>query len=246
MKFTELFRGYKPLIGMIHTDSTDEYTTLELARKEIEIYLRYGVYPLIENYSGLTEDCEEVLAWMHGIHPDAVYGVNIVGDYGEAFRLAKKYGARFVQIDSVCGHLMPKDDVMFADKLAQIRQDVDVVLLGGVFFKYQPVRSGRTLKEDLLLGMERCEAIVCTGEGTGVSTPFKKIKGFKGVVNDFPVIVGAGVTLDTIEETFRLADGAIVGSWFKDGHVDTGHVNEEYVRQMVEKIVLRQSNLKEE
>ena len=136
--------------------------------------------------------------------------------------------------------------VVFADKLAQIRQDVDVVLLGGVFFKYQPVRSGRTLKEDLLLGMERCEAIVCTGEGTGVSTPFKKIKGFKGVVNDFPVIVGAGVTLDTIEETFRLADGAIVGSWFKDGHVDTGHVNEEYVRQMVEKIVLRQSNLKEE
>lgn len=55
MTFTELFRGQKPLIGMIHTDSTDEYTTLELARKEIEIYLKYGVYPLIENYSGLAK-----------------------------------------------------------------------------------------------------------------------------------------------------------------------------------------------
>ena len=40
MKFKELFHVQKPLIGMIHTDSTDEYTTLELARKEIEIYLK--------------------------------------------------------------------------------------------------------------------------------------------------------------------------------------------------------------
>lgn len=61
MKFETLFEDRKPLIGMIHTDSTEEYTTLELARKEIEIYQRYGVYPLIENYSGLAEDCEDVL-----------------------------------------------------------------------------------------------------------------------------------------------------------------------------------------
>jgi hypothetical protein len=84
--------------------------------------------------------------------------------------------------------------------------------------------------------MERCEAIVCTGEGTGIATPFKKIEGFKEVLNDFPVIVGAGVTLSTVEETFRKADGAIVGSWLKDGHWDTGYVNEEYVRQMVRKL----------
>lgn len=28
MKFTESFRNQKPLIGMIHTDGTDENTTL--------------------------------------------------------------------------------------------------------------------------------------------------------------------------------------------------------------------------
>lgn len=234
MRFSDLFHNQKPLIGMIHTDSTDEFSTLELAIKEIEIYLKYGVYPLIENYSGLAEDCEEVLAWMQKEHSDVIYGVNIVGDYGETFRLAKKYGARFVQIDSVCGHLDPKEDVVYADNLARIRQEADVVLLGGVFFKYKPVRSGRTLKEDLLLGKERCDAIVCTGEGTGIPTPIKKVKGFKEVLSDFPVLVGAGVTLDTVEETFRLADGAIVGSWFKDDHVDTGHVNEEYVKQMAQ------------
>ena len=37
---------------MIHTSSTDEFSMLDLAKNEIEIYLKYGVVPLIENYFG--------------------------------------------------------------------------------------------------------------------------------------------------------------------------------------------------
>lgn len=234
MKFETLFGDRKPLIGMIHTGCMHGEDMLDTAKREIEIYLKYGVYPLIENYFGTSADCEKVLVWLQEYHPMAVYGVNIHGDAEEAFLLARAYGAKFIQIDSVCGHLEPKEDRVYADKLSIIRQEIDVVLLGGVFFKYKPVRSGRSLREDLLLGMERCDAIVYTGEGTGISTPIKKIEGFKEVLNDFPILVGAGVTLDTVEETFRLADGAIVGSWFKDDHVDTDHVNEEYVKQMAQ------------
>lgn len=232
MKFTELFQNQKPLIGMIHTNSTNTCTTLELAMREIEIYLKHGIYPLIENYFGSSVDCEEVLAWMQKEHPNTIYGVNILGDYRKAFLLAKQYGAKFIQIDSVCGHLKPKEDEVYAKQLEMLRQETDVVLLGGVRFKYQAVRSGRSVEEDLRLGMERCDAIVCTGEGTGQPTPFDKVQEFKAVLGDFPVIVGAGVTLDTIQETFRLGDGAIVGSWFKDGHHDFGNVNEEYVKQI--------------
>lgn len=233
MRYVELFKGQKPLIGMIHTNRTDGCTTLELAQKEIEVYFRYGIYPLIENYFGSTEDCEDILAWMQKEHPDAIYGVNILGNYTEAFHLAKEYGASFIQIDSVCGHLKPKDDEKYAEQLSQLRKDSDVVLLGGVRFKYQPVLSGRSQEEDLKLGAERCDAIVCTGGGTGQPTPFDKVREFKSVLNDFPVIVGAGVTIDTIGETYRVADGAIVGSWFKEKHRDYFNVNEEYVKQMV-------------
>ena len=233
MKFTELFQNQKPLIGMIHTNCTSTCTTLELAKSEIEIYLKYGIYPLIENYFGTSEDCEAVLSWMQKEHSDSIYGVNILGDYREAFRLAKQYGAKFIQIDSVCGHLRPKEDEVYATQLERLRLDTDIVLLGGVRFKYQIVRSGRSLEEDLKLGAERCDAIVCTGEGTGQPTPLGKVQEFKAVLGDFPIIVGAGVTLDTIQETFRLSDGAIVGSWFKVGHRDTGNVNEEYVQMLV-------------
>ena len=236
MKFETLFAGRKPLIGMIHTNSTCSLSALELAKEEIGIYLKHGVCPLIENYFGDTNDCETVLAWMQREHPDAIYGVNILGNYQKAFHLAKKYRASFIQIDSVCGHLGPKEDAAYAKSLSQLRQESDVVLLGGVRFKYQPILSGRTLDEDLKLGASRCDAIVCTGDGTGIPTPFGKVAEFRSVLNDFPIIVGAGVTLETVQETFRVADGAIIGSWFKEGHYDVGCVKEEYVRQILKAI----------
>ena len=49
MKKAKSFMKEKPVIGMIHTNHTDEESSLQLAQKEIEIYLKYGVYPFIEN-----------------------------------------------------------------------------------------------------------------------------------------------------------------------------------------------------
>lgn len=232
MKYKELFNKKKSLIGMIHTGSMQDNNMLETAKREIEIYLKYGIYPLVENYLGSSSDCETVLKWLHKTYPDFVYGVNILGDTREAFRLAKNYSAKFIQIDSVCGHLEPGKDEVFAEELKQLRDTCDVVLLGGVRFKYQPVLSGRSLQEDLELGKNRCDAIVCTGAGTGIPTPIGKVREFKSVLDDFPIIVGAGVTIDSVEETCNEAEGAIVGSWFKDNHNAYFPVNEEYVKSM--------------
>lgn len=226
--------GKKPVFGMIHTGYAADLTMLELAQKEIEIYLRNGICPLIENYFGSADDCEEVLKWLQSAHPDAIYGTNILGDYPWAFELARKYGAKFIQIDSVCGHLSPEKDEQYAENLNYYRiQNPNIMVFGGVRFKYQPVKSGRTIVDDLRLGMQRCDAIVCTGEGTGKSTPFDKIEQFKNIVGDFPVIVGAGVTEETARQTCAMADGAIVGSWFKEGHKDIGTVNEENVKEFM-------------
>lgn len=234
MTFKEVFNGMKPVIGMIHTNSYSKLSMLELAKKEIEIYLRYGVIPLIENYLGSDEDCADVLRWMHDVHPDVIYGVNILGDEQWAFELAQKYGAKFIQIDSVCGHMNPEHEPFYIQKLNENREKYDVVVLGGVRFKYQSVSSGRTTEEDLILGKDRCDAIVCTGSGTGIETPLDKIEQFKATVGDFPVIVGAGVTLETAKATMDKSDGMIVGSWFKYKHDAYDMVNETYVREFVE------------
>ncbi len=234
MKYKELFGSEKPVFGMIHLGCFEGGSLLETAQREIEIYLENGICPLIENYFGSTGDCEEVLAWIHQEHPDAVYGINVLGDYVAAFNLAKKYGAKFVQIDSVCGHLEPDMDEVFAENLKACRKICDVMLLGGVRFKYQSVRSGRTVEEDLKLGAQRCDAIVCTGAGTGLETPLKKVEYFKRTLGDFPVVVGAGVTVEAAGITAEKSDGAIVGSWFKKNHQDCNPVMRRYVEQFME------------
>ena len=200
MKKDKLFTKGKPVIGMIHTNHTDEESSLQLAQREIEIYLKYGVYPLIENYFGDDDDCENILRWIQQKHNDKIYGLNILGDIYRSFELAEKYGVSFIQIDSVCGHF---------------------------------VNSGRTLTEDLKIGMGRCDAVVCTGEGTGLATPMDKVENFKQILGDFPVIIGAGVTIDMVEACRRNSDGVIVGSWFKDNHRAEYSVNEDNVKDFM-------------
>ena len=212
----EIFGVEKPIIGMLHLSGYGREKVLENARREIDIMYRNGVNAvLVENYFGDRVDVENALKLLQKDYPDKVYGVNMLGFPDMAFDLARKYGAKFVQMDSVCGHLEPNYEKPFLKELEAMRGDGDIFLLGGVWFKYQPVRSGRSLEEDLKLGMERCDAIVVTGEGTGINTDLKKIKAFRAVLGDFPLIVGAGMTAETVKEQLTYADGGIVGSYFK-------------------------------
>lgn len=235
MEYRALFGKCKPVMAMLHLKGDSDKSMLERAQEEARCYLEHGVEALlVENYFGSANDCEQVLAWLRQEYPDAVYGVNILGDYAWAFELADKYNARFIQIDSVCGHLKPKADEIYAEKLNALRSHSRAVVLGGVRFKYQAVSSGRTEAEDLLLGMQRCDAIVVTGEGTGMVTPLQKVQRFRETLHDFPLVLGAGVTPATLEDTFRYCDGAIVGSYLKDGHRDFGDVNPEHVKTFME------------
>lgn len=230
----EVFGADKPIIGMLHLSGVTSEEKMEIARREINIMYRNGVHAvLVENYYGDDWDVENALRYLQKHYPDRVYGVNVLGDPDAAFDLARKYGAKFVQIDSVCGHALPKHDAELAKYLDRLRGERDIFLLGGVRFKYTQHLSGRTLEEDLKLGMERCDAIVVTGEGTGISTDLEKIKTFRSILGEFPLIVGAGMTAETAQEQLAYSDGAIVGSYFKEEGVTEYPVDEERVKEFI-------------
>ena len=213
----EIFRVNKPIIGMLHLGESQSVGVHDLAKREIEQMYENGVDAvLVENYFGSLEDVIWGLDYLKSQYSEYVYGVNVLGGTEIAFSLAAKYNAKFLQIDSVCGHLRVDADAHFAEKLSELSAQCPVFLLGGVRFKYQPVRSGRTLEEDLLLGKERCDAVVVTGEGTAQNTDIDKIKLFRNVLGNYPLFVGAGMTETTCREQMTMADGAIVGSWFKE------------------------------
>lgn len=233
-KLKKVFGVDKPIIGMLHLSGYGREKVLENAKREIDIMYRNGVNAvLVENYFGDWMDVENALKLLQKDYPDEVYGINMLGFPEMAFDLARKYGAKFVQMDSVCGHLEPNYEKPFLKKLEGLRGDGDIFLLGGVRFKYQPVRSGRSLEEDLRLGMERCDAIVVTGEGTGISTDLEKIKIFRSILGEFPLIVGAGMTAEIAQEQLAFSDGAIVGSYFKEYGEAEYPVDEERVKEFV-------------
>lgn len=230
----EVLGADKPIIGMLHLTGYGREAVLENAKREIDIMYRNGVNAvLVENYFGDRVDVENALKSLQEFYPNKVYGVNMLGFPEMAFDLARKYGAKFVQMDSVCGHLEPGYEKPFLKKLEVMRGNGDIFLLGGVRFKYQPYRSGRSLEEDLKLGMERCDAIVVTGEGTGISTDLEKIKTFRSILGDFPLIVGAGMTAETAQEQLIFSDGAIVGSYFKEHGEAEYPVDEDRVKEFI-------------
>lgn len=218
MRFMDIFPGPLPILGMLHLKGDSPADILERAMRESDIMYEAGVDAVIvEDYFGSADDAERVLGWLSANRRDKIYGVNILDDFPRSYELARRYGARFMQVDSVAGHLRPQDDPPYGEMIAGYRADGSVFVLGGVRFKYQPYLSGRTLAQDLEIGRTRCDAIVVTGEGTGMVTDTQKIRDFREILGSFPLIVGAGVTAQNAAETLLAADGAIVGSAFKAG-----------------------------
>jgi len=236
--FLELFKTVKPILGMIHLKGDNGEEKLSIAKREIDQLIENGIDAvIIENYFGSPEDVEEVLKYIFKERKDIIYGINILDNDQKGFELAIKYDAKFIQIDSVAGHLEIENDEIYNEFIQKMREQTNAFILGGVRFKYQPYLSGRSLEEDLKIGMSRCDGIVVTGTGTGIETNVDKIKEFRAIIGDeFPLIVGAGLTAENCSSQLELADGAIVGSYLKDNYKDNGNVSVEHVNYFISEL----------
>lgn len=230
---SDVFKTDFPMLAMLHLKGDNDADILERAKKEIDIYYDNGADAVVvENYYGNYYHMEMVLEHLQANYSDKVYGVNCLNLDVMGFELAHRFGAKFVQLDSVVGHVKKRDEYTMEAFLDLYRKRTDVFLLGGVRFKYQPVLSTKTLEEDLKIAMTRCDAIVVTGNATGEETDLDKIISFREIIGDFPLIIGAGVTPSNALQQFHYANGAIVGSYLKHNYKDEGEVDAEHVKEM--------------
>lgn len=233
-KIAEIFKTRKPIIGMLHLKGEDDGKILERMDKELHLMLDNKVdCVLVENYFGTPLQAEQALKYISEKYPDICYGINLLHDDAMAFELAEKYHAKFIQLDSVAGHLTEEEDKKFQEFIEKARETCGAFVLGGVRFKYQPYKSGRRLDEDLAMGMKRCDGVVVTGDATGQETNMEKITSFRRMIGDFPLFVGAGMTPENAGEQLAVADGAVVGSYFKDTYKDTGDVCGDHIREFM-------------
>jgi len=238
-KFNQLFTQKFPVLGMLHLKGETSDDVFSIAQKEISDYYEAGIDAVIvEDYFGTKADVERVLVYLNAFYSDRIYGVNVLNDFKTSYELAHRYRAKFIQVDSVAGHLPPHEDAEYDTFIQDIRTKYEdsIVILGGVRFKHQAYLSNRSLEDDLVIGCRRCHAIVVTGDGTGLQTPDQKIQDFRTIIGDFPLIVGAGVTLETLKDKIDVTDGAIVGSYFKDTYKDDGNLAITHIQAFLKRV----------
>lgn len=232
MQLNERYRsvfGRIPILGMIHLAGDD---SVKRALEELTLFEDEGVDgAIIENYHSSIENVIETLKATSQLDTNVIIGVNVLpNEYNQAFPLAAQYGADFIQLDHVAGkyHSGELDSSAYA---IQKEKFPNIIVLGGVWPKYYHPISSSDLETDINLGMGRAEAIVVTGAGTGEETPFDKIKKFREIMGDHPLVIGAGLTPGNAYDQLCIADGAIVGTCLKAGDdtsnpVDRGRVRE--------------------
>jgi len=208
-RFRELF-SRKAIIGMIHLAGKNREDRVKRALEELKVYEEEGVDgAIIEDYHGNEGDVVEALKQSSKQNFSIVRGVNVLRDPYSAFEIASLYDAKFVQFDSVQTQDL---DLERYDRVRKLYPQI--LVFGGVGFKYiRP--TGNPLELDLRESRLRCEAIVTTGEGTGIETPIDKLREFRSHLGVFPLIVGAGVNLGNVYDQLEICDGAIIGSYFK-------------------------------
>ena len=229
MQFDEIFQQKNPIIGMIHLAGRGKAEKISRALDELKMYEQEGIKgAIIEDYHGTLEDVQETLKQSQSKFENVVIGVNVLRNPYSSFELAGKYGARFIQFDSV---QTPDLDLELYDR--RRTEFPDIVVLGGIGFKYTSL-TGNSLEVDLNEGKSRCGAIVTTGSGTGVETPTDKLRQYKKILGEFPLIVGAGVNLDNVCEQLMIADGAIIGSYFKPGGNTQLPIDRQRIKNLME------------
>lgn len=231
-RFDELFGDVdKPILGMLHLAGHDP---VRRAINEARLLEDEGVTGVIvENYHGGPDDVERTLRILSTMETGLVVGVNILpNEFDVAIPLAHEYGAQFVQLDHVAGRYT-RGELDIEGYNAVRKSFPDVTVVGGVWPKYYTPVPGSNLENDLRTGMERADAIVVTGEGTGKETPLDKIRSFREVLGPYPLLVGAGLTPENAGEQLSIADGAIVGSSLKVDSDTSQPIDRERVRALM-------------
>ncbi|MBM3258136.1 MAG: BtpA/SgcQ family protein [Candidatus Sericytochromatia bacterium] len=258
--------GSWPLIGVVHLralpGAPDARDTLEAivahARDEVAAYLAGGVRCLvIENYgdrpfvrgkvpAATIAGMAVVAERLRLAFPEARWGINVLrNDAASALAIAHAVGADFIRVNVLVGAVLADQGIIQGEawELAQLRRQLDskVAILADVAVKHAVPLAPYALEDQARDAVLRggADALILSGAGTGLPADPRDFARVAAVLPDVPLLVGSGLTLETVEAFRACASGAIVASALKgpDGATDS-----EQVRAMVAQVTAGRSS----
>lgn len=259
MKFFK--SGGKFVMGMVHClplpgtaffkDDVNKIT--QQALQDADTLVKAGVDAIIvENMGdgpfGIKMDIAQVAA-LAAISARIAERVSIpigidaaMNDYEAALSIAKAVGADFVRIPVFVDTVEFYGGIITpcARNAMQFRKNIgaqNVKILADIHVKHTHMMLTHVSIEDSAKAAQECGAdgIIVTGTHIGTETPLEIIERVKKVTS-VPVIAGSGVKTGNINEQFKVADGAIIGSSLKEGGIISNPISYELTRELIEKI----------
>lgn len=165
--------------------------------------------------------------------PQLPLGINVLRNDGRsALAVASAVGASFIRVNVLCAarvtdqgiiqgiaHELMRERAMLGAQEIRVWADVDV--------KHSASLAPRALEEEVHDTIERglADAIIVSGSGTGRPTDLEQVRRAKRAAGATPVVVGSGVTSETIAAFFETCDAVIVGTAIKADGRPTGPVD---------------------
>jgi hypothetical protein len=176
---------------------------------------------------------------------DVPLGVNVLRNDGRAaLAIAHAVGAAFVRINILAGARVTDQGVIEGQAHDLLRERAalgatSVRIFADVNVKHSmPLGRARALEDEVSETLERsgADAVIVTGRGTGMPTDPEDAQRVRAAAGDHPVIVGSGLTAETIGDFTAFADGFIVGTSLKIGGQVHNPVDPERVRAIVARV----------
>lgn len=266
-RFAESFFKSQKIIGMIHVQALpgtpkSQYSIsqiIEIALQEATILQEGGLDAImLENMHDVPylnrEVGPEITATMTAIarevkrQTDLPCGIQILAGANQA-ALAAALAAEceFVRCEGFVFSHLADEGIMNSDagELLRFRRKIGAEHIA-VFTDIKKKHSSHALTADLSLAdfskaarFFMSDGIIITGKSTAEKVNPADLSEARQAV-DLPVIIGSGITVDNIHHYWDLADGFIVGSYFKE----EGNWQNKVLRKRVIELVERVSELR--
>jgi uncharacterized protein len=255
MNYKSLFSVPKPLIACVHLlplpgspgykGSMNEI--MDRALEETEVYRTNNVHGII------VENFRDVPFYPHQLPPETIasmttvtcevvklfngpVGVNALrNDASSALAIALASGGRFIRVNIHTGAAITDQGIIEgkAHETLRLRKNLnaDILIFADVHVKHASPMGTRSLELEARDASERglADALIVSGTGTGQTTHADDVERVKQNTH-VPVLIGSGIVPGNLMGLYKLADGFIVGSYFKKDGLAENQVDTERVR----------------
>lgn len=258
----ELFGVEKPVIGMCHMRAMPgdpQYDAVkgmawvfEQARADMLALQEGGVdailfsnefsLPYLTKVETITVACMAAVIGELKREIKIPYGMNILWDPRASIDLAMATGAQFVR--EIFTGVYASDFGLWNTNAGEVIRHQHVIGAQDVrlFFNIVPEAAaylGNRSVTDIARSTvfnNRPDALCVSGLTAGAETSAQTLQLVKDVVPDTPVFANTGVRLDNVEEQLRVADGAVIGTTFKQDGNTWNAIDLQRVRTLMNKV----------